>query len=317
MKVSVYCFVYNHEKYLRDALEGFVNQNTDFEYEVIVHDDASTDKSADIIKEYEKKYPQIIKPIYQKENQYSKNVDIFKTFILPRMTGEYVAACEGDDYWTDCEKLKRQIDFLDNHREYSACVHNTMMLNYFNKTENIMYPQIGDHDITIADLLVNGGYSYHTSSVVYRIQYAKKRPDFFNKAKGYGDYPLAIYLGFSGKVRFLDYVMSTYRYGSENSWTVRMKKVTTDNQYEGVVASKIEMLKAANEFSDYHYQNIINDAISRHQYTLLEIKEDYKSMRKGIYRKYYLEESLSRKMKLYFKSLFPGLYRFIVKQMNK
>ena len=98
MKVSVYCLVYNHERYLHTALQGFVNQKTDFSYEVFVHDDASTDNSKSIIEKYAQEYPEIIKPIYQQENMYSKGIDIFATFILPKMSGEYIAICEGDDY---------------------------------------------------------------------------------------------------------------------------------------------------------------------------------------------------------------------------
>ena len=109
MMVSVICLAYNHGKYVRETLEGFVSQKTDFPFEVIVHDDASTDNTADIIREYEKKYPDIIKPIYQVQNQYSQKVDIYKEFELPRMSGKYVAFCEGDDYWSDPYKLQKQV----------------------------------------------------------------------------------------------------------------------------------------------------------------------------------------------------------------
>ena len=91
IKVSISCTVYNHEKYLKKALDGFVNQKTSFDYEVIIHDDASTDSSAKIIREYEQKYPNLIKPIYQKENQYSKGVNIIDEFIVPKIQGEYIA----------------------------------------------------------------------------------------------------------------------------------------------------------------------------------------------------------------------------------
>lgn len=86
--VSVYCLTYNHEKYIRDTLNGFISQVTNFKYEVFVHDDASTDKTASIIKEYANKYPNIIKPIFQTENQYSKGIRIFRTYIYPKMSGK-------------------------------------------------------------------------------------------------------------------------------------------------------------------------------------------------------------------------------------
>jgi glycosyltransferase involved in cell wall biosynthesis len=117
--VAIHCLVYNHEPYLRDCLEGFVMQKTNFPFVAIVHDDASTDNSAAIIREYEEKYSDIIKPIYEKENQWRKGTltKVMNTAI--EATGaKYVAMCEGDDYWTDPLKLQKQVDFLESHIDY-------------------------------------------------------------------------------------------------------------------------------------------------------------------------------------------------------
>jgi len=116
--VSICCLAYNHEPYIRDCLDGFMIQQTNFDFEVLIHDDASTDKTAEIIREYEKKYPDIIKPIYQTENQYSKRVGITRVFQFPRARGKYIAMCEGDDYWTDPLKLQKQVDFLESNPDY-------------------------------------------------------------------------------------------------------------------------------------------------------------------------------------------------------
>lgn len=133
--VSIKCTVYNHEPYLRQCLDGFVMQKTNFSFEAIVHDDASTDGSAAIIREYAEKYPDIIKPIYETENQYSK-----KDGSLTRIMNEavhpdakYFASCEGDDYWTDPLKLQKQFDFLESHNDYVMCVHNVDM--YLQKSD--------------------------------------------------------------------------------------------------------------------------------------------------------------------------------------
>src|SRR5690606_34510298 len=99
--VSISCLTFNHEKYIRRCLEGFIRQKTEFPFEVLIHDDASTDKTSDIIKEYEVDFPHLLKPIYQTENQYSKGISISSTYNFPRARGRYIAMCEGDDYWTD------------------------------------------------------------------------------------------------------------------------------------------------------------------------------------------------------------------------
>ena len=125
-KVSVLCATFNHEDYLRTTLDGFLAQKTNFPYEVLVCDDASTDSTADILREYAEKYPDIIRPFYQKENLYSRRINVYDTVFFPAARGEYIALCEGDDYWNDPEKLQRQVDWLDAHPEYSACVHNSI-----------------------------------------------------------------------------------------------------------------------------------------------------------------------------------------------
>ena len=122
--VSIHSLVYNHEPYLRQCLDGFVMQKTDFVFEAIVHDDCSTDGSVAIIREYAEKYPKIIKPIYEIENQYSKiGVIGIEKLMHSCSHGKYTAYCEGDDYWTDPYKLQKQIDFLEQHKEYSMCFH--------------------------------------------------------------------------------------------------------------------------------------------------------------------------------------------------
>ena len=119
--VSIRCITYNQERYIAQALDGFLMQETNFPFEIIVHDDASSDRTSQIIKEYEKNYPKIIKPIYETENQYSKKDNTLDRIILPYLKGKYTAYCEGDDYWTNKEKLQKQIDFLEQNTDYGFC----------------------------------------------------------------------------------------------------------------------------------------------------------------------------------------------------
>lgn len=119
--VSICCITYNHESYIEDALEGFLIQKTDFPFEILIHDDASSDGTAEIIRDYEAKYPEMIKAIYQTTNQYSLNKRINQDFNFPRAEGKYIALCEGDDFWVDEHKLKIQKEFLDLNKEYVIC----------------------------------------------------------------------------------------------------------------------------------------------------------------------------------------------------
>src|SRR5690606_29817302 len=115
--VSIICYAYNHEKYIKDALNGFVMQKTEFPFEIIIHDDASSDKTADIIREFEREYPHILKPIYQTINQYSIEKGKVTRICYEAAKGKYIALCEGDDYWTDPLKLQKQVDFMESNPE--------------------------------------------------------------------------------------------------------------------------------------------------------------------------------------------------------
>lgn len=130
--VAIHCLVYNHEPYLHDCFEGFVMQKTNFRFVAIVHDDCSTDHSADIIREYEAKYPDIFRPIYETENQWSKpdgSLGRIMNEAIDATGAKYVAMCEGDDYWTDPYKLQKQVDFMETHLDFSMCCHGADVIN--------------------------------------------------------------------------------------------------------------------------------------------------------------------------------------------
>lgn len=205
IKVSVCVLSYNHEKYLRDCLEGIVMQRTTFPIEAWVHDDASTDSSQEIIKEYQQRYPDIIKPILQAENQYSKKQgSILQNFLYPHCEGEYIALCEGDDYWIDPYKLQKQVEFLDVHPDYSAYVHNSVVTC---GESSSLFASIEPHssDLGLEQMLAK--WSIPTASLIFRSCYQSK----FTKGYPNGDYALEIWLLSKGKIHYSPLPMSVYR----------------------------------------------------------------------------------------------------------
>lgn len=228
--VSAYCLVYNHEKYLRKCLDGFVMQKTNFKFEVIVHDDASTDHSADIIREYEQKYPEIIKPIYQKENQYSKHVGIIKRFILPKVRGKYLAICEGDDYWSDENKLQLQYERMEQNPDCHFCVHKVTTINEAGAPLDKVYPAVPVKEGRIPTenfmKIIGEQYSFQTSSYFLRAEEVKAyvdNPPEFKKVADVGDVPMTLHFGRLGSVCYIDRAMSCYRMSSIGSWSSRQK----------------------------------------------------------------------------------------------
>ena len=162
--ISIICNTYNQEKYIADALDSFLMQKVSVPFEILVHDDASTDGTAGIIREYEKTYPNVVKPIYQRENQFSKNISITSQIQAPRAKGKYIAFCEGDDYWSDPDKLQIQYDYMESHGECSACCHAYSMVD---KNKNLIeerYDFSEDCSVPIKRLI---GKSVNFASICY------------------------------------------------------------------------------------------------------------------------------------------------------
>jgi len=193
-------------------------QKTNFPIEVLIHDDASTDGTADIIREYEEKYPDIIKPIYQTENQYSKGISISRTYNFPRIKGKYVAMCEGDDYWTDEYKLQKQVDFMEANEDFSICFHYVKVYIEEEKKliNNFTVPEVPE----TTDIKELAKWNYiNTLSVVYR--YNKQVfDDLSNLPKlPIGDYPLNMLFAKHGKIKKLPDTMAVYRFHKGGAWS--------------------------------------------------------------------------------------------------
>lgn len=210
--VTICCITYNHESYIRQCLDGFVMQKTNFPYEVIIHDDASTDNTADIIREYEAKYPEIIKPIYQSENQYSKRVEILSTFLFPRAKAKYIALCEGDDYWTDSFKLQKQVDYMEGHDNCTLCFHNAVEHYEDENIKDKEFSALENRDYS--DMEIYNKWIVPTASVLIRDKVIKSV--FFKKVSSnknfiYGDIILFLTAARFGKIHCLPESMSVYR----------------------------------------------------------------------------------------------------------
>ena len=310
--VSILCTAYNHEQYIRSALEGFVSQKTGFAFEVLVNDDASSDGTAAIIREYAEKYPEIIRPFYQKENQFSKGIGyIYENIFYPHARGKYFAFCEGDDYWTDESKLQRQVNFLESHPDYSACVHNTT-LHYCNgsRPDELLIPGRGDHEVLYENVIHGPIDAYHTSSLMARREIIVQTPDFYRAATahGFADYAWALLLRLKGGIWFIDRSMSVYRlFSNQAAWTSGV-----DRQYDklrGFVQGKVEMLRAFLPHAPAEVQPLVEQEILEREFELMYIEGRDREQRKGPYRQILRRQSRSYRVKNFIKSYVPGLQR--------
>jgi glycosyltransferase involved in cell wall biosynthesis len=223
IKVSICCLAYNHESYIRQCLDGFLMQKCNFNFEVLIHDDASKDKTADIIKEYEDKYSEIIKPIYQSENQHSKGVKPTFSFNIPRAKGKYIAFCEGDDYWTDPYKLQKQVDFLEANPEYVITGHD---VNYVDENNHILKESYlidsCKKDASSEELKLD--YLIPTLSMVFRAQpLLNEYPQEANLVKN-GDTFLTAVIGQYGKYKYMHDMMAAYRKHAGGIWSFKTSR---------------------------------------------------------------------------------------------
>lgn len=247
--VSICCIAYNHEKYITDTLDGFLIQKNNFPVEILVHDDASTDRTADIIREYEKRYPHIIKPIYQTVNQYSQGKRI-SLFNFERAQGKYIAMCEGDDYWFDPQKLQVQHDILEKFDCASMVVHPSVQILYIKDKKHRSI--VGFHGKKNG--LIDGKKSFYqisqfspTSSYMFRKKYMDIFINFMkNVNPTCGDFFIEA-INCSDRFFYFCKPMSVYRRGQKGSYSFLSSRQGNKVIYKNYKRN-IEALKALNIF---------------------------------------------------------------------
>ena len=262
--LSILCAAFNHEETIEQTLISFIEQKTKYQFEIVINDDSSTDATASIIDKYWKKYPTIIKPIFQMENQYSKGVDILKDILFPNAVGKYIAICEGDDFWCDNNKLEKQISFLESNNSYSASVHNTKIINENNRLLGFCYNG-NERDI----LKMNGLMDFpHTSSYVFKNPYRDVNINYLNllSIEKFWDKTLALFMIKAGKVHYFSDTMSCYRYitNKGSSFQTRMRlKNCTHMKIEAELQHYNQILNYNLNFniSKHYYRNVIDYSI--------------------------------------------------------
>ena len=208
--VSIFVPVFNHEPYLRQCLDGILCQQVSFNYEIIVHDDASTDKSVDIIREYSDKYPHIIRPVFEKEGQYAKVGDMLWPIRLKYANpdAKYVANCDGDDYWIDNFKLQKQVDFLESHSDFGLVA--TVCRSYIENEDKYYEPAKSlEKEITFKDLLFDDGFA--ASVPLFRKEFLKLYVDEIKEPWVSGDYSMWLFISAQSKIWRLADVTTIYR----------------------------------------------------------------------------------------------------------
>ena len=282
--VSISCITYNHASYIKECIDGFLMQKTNFNFEVLIHDDHSTDGTEEIIKEYAKQYPDIIKPLFEKENQYSLGKPIGSAvWNLPRARGEYIAICEGDDYWTDPYKLQKQVDFLESHPDYGMCY---TKVKRFVPKNNKFIDEWGGPNETMDKLLIENTIPTLTA-VFHKAIYYNYLTEIHPSKRGWlmGDHPIWLYFAQNSKIKFINETTGVYRICTESAshsndlekiirfnnsyhdirtWynsrqnTVPQKKL---DQNQAVLLFNSSVFRSSKEYAKLYYKRIENKTL--------------------------------------------------------
>ncbi len=272
--ISVSCITFNHGPYLRQALDGFVNQKTEYPFEILIHDDCSADDTIEIIKEYAEKYPKIIRPMFEEENQYSKGIsNISGAFNFPRARGKYIAMCEGDDFWCDMEKLQKQASYMEAHPECSMCCHSAGVVPMDNafRTVKILQPFRGSR-ILEAEEVISKKENIPTASLMFRTEYAKTLPLYYHDCP-VGDIPIHLYMATKGTIYYFDEVMSMYRMGTAGSWGSSMDSEQAKQKWEKHYNQMQTLYDRFDESTDGRYALASAEAMKRNRF-LIDLKLD-------------------------------------------
>jgi glycosyltransferase involved in cell wall biosynthesis len=269
MKVSVMMITYNHEGFIARALQSILDQRANFEYEIVVGEDCSTDRTREILLDFCRRYPGRIVPLLPDQNLgMMRNLEQ----TLSACRGEYIALIEGDDYWTCSDKLQKQVDFLDQHPEYTISCHRTRVIDEggtqralieFGVKGNGIHPSREAGAYTIEDLL---SYNFiMTCSVVYRSSALGSLPNWFHSL-GVGDWPLCALIAKNGPIYLMDEVLAAYRIHPGGVWS---SQTSIARQ-----RACIQMLKVMDEHLGPKYHDRIQLTIARHYIAMAKLTRD-------------------------------------------
>lgn len=311
VKVSVFVVAYNQEKYIAKTLESIITQKADFKFEVLVHDDASTDSTPSIIKEYALKYPDLIFPVFQTENQYSKGIKIATRFLLPYANGEYIAWLDGDDYWNNENKLQLQIDAVEKENA-SACIHkvekkqNGKTIGFFPNPSKLNQTCVLEK--TKAFELAISGEMHLSSMLIKKSSYMTYVKNFqkYSKDVLFEDIPTFAFIAANEKVVYLESALSVYNVGVNDGY---MATVFTSQQ------KMIEHYKKSIEYYKLIYgafplfsqKKVIKERLQLEEYLLQVVLRNYKVIFAKDNKDFFKQLAPKHKLKLMIGRMFPSL----------
>lgn len=265
---------FNHARYIQPAMDSFLSQQTDFNFEILVHDDSSTDGTTAILRQYEKDYPSTVHVYYEKENQWGKGTykgGYNRGLLYPSARGRYIAVCEGDDCWIDPHKLQRQVDYLEMHPDVLFTCHAAKVVDGTSGNElSAMGMGNEEHDLTPPEIIRNWGVP--TASWVFRKGALDGLDDVWSFDKPAGDFPTVLYASLRGTVHYFSEKMSLYRYQTPGSWT---SSFANENKQISNAYRWLKMFESIDSLTNYKMHDDFVYAARAYTKTLLAIEGNH------------------------------------------
>lgn len=278
--VSVTCVAFNHEYCIAETMDSFLMQDTNFPFEILINDDASTDRTAEILKEYQSAYPNIVKPVLQTENQFSQHINTM-AILYPLIKGKYVAFCDGDDYWTDNQKLQIQVDGLEKKPELDLCFHYAHTLVNNKKVGIFAKHAENDTIINIQEVILGDGVFCPTASLLFTNRLISSLPAWFDTAIP-GDYVAQIMGAANGGALYINRCMSVYRTGEVSSWT-ESETLKNSQKRKQSLDNLVEQLTFINEQLNFKYDDEIETVILENRTDFIRTRTIEKSVKNEVF----------------------------------
>lgn len=306
IKVSIICITYNQVSYIEEAIKSFLMQKTNFEFEILIHDDASTDGTTEIVRRYQERYPDKIRTVIQSENQYSKGIRVAKTFLWPIARGKYIAMCEGDDFWTDSNKLQVQYDYMEAHPDCSTFIHNGWIVSQ-DKRRVFNSKPISDHECKYGteDAIEGLGIKVVTNSYFYRTDIIRRKPSGFFAKSPTGDYVRLIENSLYGYIFYSPKKMSAHRVLAKNSLTVAWNQ--NSKLRDEYISKQMIFLDALNEETEGKFDAVIREQKKQQQFEHYVCYRDKDKLKQEPYRTMLKSMPIKKKIQYYT----PGLFQML------
>lgn len=286
IKVTVVMLAYNHEQWISKAIDSIVHQKTDFKFKLFVHDDCSTDNTKAIIEQYHEKYSDIVVPFYETENLYSKDIKITEKILLPHIKSEYIAMCEGDDYWTDLSKLQQQVDYMESHKNCTLCFHNADFVDTDGNMLKPFYPQNIWNDFEIEKKISFQNGADFSVIEILRLDFTPTaslmfRYELYNELRKFDislDLLIRLIATNMGYAHYINKKMSAYRTGNSQSASGVLQN-SEQKLFDEFYKLHCSILDEFDEYTNFQYHEEILKQEERKKLTVYASTLNLKKMK--------------------------------------